>query len=102
VPGVTPDISLDGNNPITQYVFPSTMTIVNDTQKGREFYYGTVTLTVIPTGNNMSTLNIVGSGNNSSQWNAYANVAVGYAFFGSVGVLAQQTCLQMHSDPNAF
>lgn len=87
----TQDISLSGVNPITHVVSPSTMTIINITQKGHYFHSGTVTIKISPSIVG-SRYEITGRGYNSSWVRAQQNEIAGYAFFGAVGVLNAKQC----------
>ena len=87
--GFTPQIVLAGNNPISQTVNSSTMTIVNTTLPTHTFYPGTVVIQVTPSGSNGSLINITGTGTSSDP---LINDAVGIAFFGSVADLISQMC----------
>ncbi len=87
--GFTPQIVLTGNNPISQSVNSSTMTIVNTTLPTHSFYPGTVVIQVTPSGSNGSIINITGTGTSSDP---LINDAVGLLFFGSVADLIAQMC----------
>jgi RHS repeat-associated protein len=79
--GFTPRINLAGNNPISQYVNSSTMTIVNSTLPGHVFYPGNVTIQVVPAAGGNSDISITGTRSGNEP---LINDAVGYAFFGGV------------------
>ena len=80
---------LAGNNPISQSVNTSTMTIINRTLPTHLFYPGTVTIQVTPSGSSGSVIDITGTGTSSDP---LTNDAVGLLFFGSVADLIAQIC----------
>lgn len=65
-------------NCITQFVNGDTLTITNVTQPGHLFDPGTVTITVVPTGDNTSTITVVGEGNGDY---SLLNEVLGWLFF---------------------
>lgn len=83
--GFTSPITLGGNNghnQISQYVNPSTMTIINTALPGHQFFPGSVTMHVTPGPFGIgSVLSITGEGNGADP---LFNDAVGYAYFGGV------------------
>ncbi|TBR36722.1 MULTISPECIES: RHS repeat-associated core domain-containing protein [Dyella] len=92
-PGFTPSITLvgnGGNNKISQYVNPSTMTIVNTTLPGHQFYPGTVTWQVTEYPDAFSSYVTV-SGTGSGP-NPMLNDAIGYALFGGLAALVALSC----------
>jgi len=78
--GFTRQITLTGNNPISQNVDSSSGTITNTTSPTHEFYPGTVVIQVDPSGGG-SVITITGTGTSSDP---LFNDAVGLLFFGSV------------------
>ena len=61
-PGFTPRINLFGNNPISQDVNSSTMTITNTTLPGHMFYPGSVVIQVDPSAGDTSVITVTGTG----------------------------------------
>lgn len=88
--GPTPVVNLAGNNPISQFVDPSTMTITNTTLPGHEFYKGQVVIQVTPTFYG-SDITITGTGTDNSP---VFNDTVGLAYFGAVAGIVQNLCAQ--------
>jgi hypothetical protein len=90
--GTTTGVALAGlwaPNPITQIVNPQTMTITNVTEQGHILFYGTVQISVTPTGSSSSIINVEGKGVNNyfpndPVFNAFlaaANWVIGVGFF---------------------
>jgi hypothetical protein len=84
-----PRIILPINNPISQSVDPSTLTIKNLTLPGHVFFPGSVTIHVVPTWNGGSTINISGVGSGSYP---EINNFVGKLFFGNSAWDVAQQC----------
>jgi hypothetical protein len=73
----TRNLTLTGNNPISQYVNSSTGTIVNTTLPGHTFYPGSVTIQVTPLSDQTSTITVTGVGTGA---NPELNDIVGQAW----------------------
>jgi hypothetical protein len=87
--GTHTGIILWGNNPITQVVNPRAMTILNITEMGHRYYYGTVAIRVTSYGFIGSNINIVGQGTGE---HALENELSGTAFFGGVAGAIAGAC----------
>lgn len=91
--GVTPKITLWGNgghNRIKQIVNPVTLTIVNITLPGHQFYPGQVTIQVNPgPSGHGSIIGITGTGTGPDPW---LNDIIGKLFFGGVANIIALAC----------
>jgi hypothetical protein len=87
--GVTSPIILTGNNPISQTVNSSTMTITNTTLPTHQFYPGQVVIQVSPSAGDTSVVTITGTGSgNDPEFNDF----VGYLFFGGTATFFSTSC----------
>ncbi len=87
--GFASRIILFGNNPISQSVNSSTMSITNTTLPGHYFYNGTVRIRVVAVSANVSGIHIVGEGSGPRP---LQNDVAGIGFFGAVAESIANMC----------
>jgi hypothetical protein len=98
--GFTGQVTLagnNGNNRMSQAVNSATMTLVNTTLEGHQFYPGSVTFQVAPLSGGGSSITVTGTGTgNNPEWND----VVGLAFFGSAADNVAWQCGSSGTIPN--
>jgi hypothetical protein len=87
--GTTDRVVLTGGNPISQFVDPVGMVIVNTTLEGHALHSGRVRIGVQSRPLNRSAISIIGTGSNKSP---ALNNLLGIGFFGSVALTVQMSC----------
>ena len=89
--GTTPEVILEGGNPITQSVDVGARTITNVTQEGHDFHSGSVVISVAPTWYG-SAVTIEGRGTNRSAFNYVENRIGGSLIFSGLAARAAISC----------